>query len=259
MNSVRTKSGNGSKSPNRAKSRHRARYAKRGGSSSRTWMVVLGVAVVAVIAAVIAFAAAGGDDGSGSSKSGSAQSGRATTRETGAVAVAGATLPRYTGPTGDDAVGDTIPTLTGQSFDGSQMTIGPTGAPQVVMFLAHWCPHCQAQVPLIVDLAKQGTFEGLGVSTVATGTNANYPNYPPSAWLESEDWPFPVMADSAQSTAAQAYGLPSYPFFVFVDADGKVAGRATGELSPDDLTEILDALRDGRTLPAASGASSSAT
>jgi thiol-disulfide isomerase/thioredoxin len=258
MSSARTKSANRAKSGNRAKQGDRTKHARRGDNRSRTWIVVVGVVLVAVIAAVVALAVSGGDDGSTSS-SGSAQSGGAATSETGAVAVTGATLPRYTGPAADDAVGDTIPTLTGESFDGSRMTIGPVGAPEVVMFLAHWCPHCQAQVPLIVDLASQGAFEGLRVSTVATGTNANYPNYPPSAWLASEDWPFPVMADSSQSTAAQAYGLPSYPFFVFVDADGKVAGRATGELSPTDLTEILDALRDGRTLPAASGASSSAS
>jgi hypothetical protein len=67
------------------------------------------------------------------------------------------------------------------------------------------------------------------------------------------------MVDSAQSMAAQAYGLSAYPFFVFVGADGKVAGRATGEIAPADLTKILDALRDGKPLPTASGSSSSAT
>jgi thiol-disulfide isomerase/thioredoxin len=227
--------------------------------SNRTWLVVLAVAIVAVIAAVVAFAAAGGDESSGT---GDAQSGSAAARETGSVTVAGTALPRYSGPRNDNAVGDTIPTLTGESFDGSKVTIGPTGTtgtPQVVLFVAHWCPHCQAEVPRIVDLAKDGAFDGLGVSTVATGTNPNYPNYPPSEWLASADWPFPVMADSPQSTAAEAYGISAYPFFVFVDGDGKVAGRATGEISPDDLTQILDALREGEPLPTASGANSSAT
>jgi thiol-disulfide isomerase/thioredoxin len=226
-------------------------------SGNRTWLVVLAIAIVAVIAAVVAFAAAGGDDDS--SGPSDAQSGSTSARETGAVTVDGRALPRYDGPSKDDAVGDTIPTLTGESFDRSKVTIGPTGTPQVVLFLAHWCPHCQAEVPRIADLAKDGAFDGLGVSTVATGTDPNYPNYPPSEWLARADWPFPVMADSPESTAAEAYGLSAYPFFVFVDGDGKVAGRATGEIAPDDLTRILDALRDGRPLPTASGANSSAT
>jgi len=257
MSSQRTKSGPRAGSAKPPKHGYRRKHGRRGTNSNRTWAVVIGVVVVAAIAAVIAVAA-GRDDGS-TAGSGSAQSGSATAHETGPVSVAGATLPRYTGPTADDAVGHTIPTLTGEGFDGSRLTIGPTGTPQVVIFVAHWCPHCQAQVPRIVDLAKQGAFDGLSVSTVATGTNPDYPNYPPSEWLSREGWPFPVMADSTRSTAAAAYGLSAYPFFVFVDADGKVAGRATGEVDPSDLTKIFDALRAGKPLPTASGASSSAT
>jgi thiol-disulfide isomerase/thioredoxin len=259
MSSQRTKSRPRSGSGKPPKYGYRTKRGKRATNSNRTWAVVIGVVVVVGIAAVIAVAAGGGGSTSGS---GSTQSGNASTHETGPVAVAGATLPRYGGPTNDDAIGHTVPTLTGEGFDGSKVTIGPTsptGTPQVVMFVAHWCPHCQAEVPRVVDLAKQGAFDGLSVSTVATGTNPDYPNYPPSTWLQREDWPFPVMADSDQSTAAQAYGLPSYPFFVFVGADGKVAGRATGEIAPADLTKILDALRDGKPLPTASGANSSAT
>jgi thiol-disulfide isomerase/thioredoxin len=214
-------------------------------------MIVLAVVVIAGIAAVIAVAAGGGDDSTGT--------GAAAAGETAAVTVDGSALPMYRGPNDDSAVGDAAPTLTGESFDGSKSTIGPTGAPQVVMFLAHWCPHCQAEVPRIVELEKEGAFDGLGVSTVATGTDANAPNYPPSKWLAGADWPFPVMADSQEATAAEAYGISAYPFFVFVDADGKVAGRATGEISPSDLKQILDALRDGKALPTASGANSSAT
>jgi thiol-disulfide isomerase/thioredoxin len=121
----------------------------------------------------------------------------------------------------------------------------------VVLFVAHWCPHCQAEVPRIVKLAKKKAFKGIAVSTVATGTNPGYPNYPPSAWLRREHWPFPVMVDSQLQTAAVAYGLPSYPYFVFVDAQGKVAGRASGEIAPSDLKKVLTALAAGKSLPLA--------
>ena len=68
------------------------------------------------------------------------------------------------------------------------------------------------------------------------------------------------MVDSPQSTAAQAYGLPSYPYFVFADAQGKVVGRAVGEIAPSDLKRILSALVAGDTLPTGiAGASTSAT
>ena len=215
---------------------------------NRTWWIWGGVALVFLVAIVVAVAASGGDDGA-----------KPTAHETGAVTVDGTPLPQYNSDEVDTAIGDTIPTLTGVSFDGSKVTIGPTGTPQVVMFLAHWCPHCQAEVPRIVELAKEGAFKGIDVAAVATGTSAEAPNYPPSAWLEREKWPFPVMVDSTEQTAAIAYGLSSYPYFVFADAQGKVVGRATGEIAPSDLQKILNALEAGNPLPTGiAGASSSA-
>ena len=200
----------------------------------RTWAGV----IVVVIA--VAFATSGVDG---------AVAG-ASSVETAPVSVQGAPLPRYTGPTSTDrAIGDTIPTLTGEGFNGAPVTIAPGAKPRVVLFVAHWCPHCQAEVPRIVTIAKKKAFKGLAVSTVATGTSSGYPNYPPSAWLRREHWPFPVMVDSQQQTAAIAYGLASYPYLVFVDAQGKVAGRASGEIAPSDLKKILTALAAGKPLP----------
>jgi cytochrome c biogenesis protein CcmG, thiol:disulfide interchange protein DsbE len=145
-------------------------------------------------------------------------------------------------------------------FDGSGVTIAPNGKPQAIVFVAHWCPHCQAEVPRLVALAKQGVFDGVDVTAVATGTNPGYPNYPPSAWLQREKWPFAAMADSPQFAAATAFGLNAYPYFVLVGADGKVAGRATGEVTDADVKANVKALKDGKPLPLlSSGASSSAS
>jgi thiol-disulfide isomerase/thioredoxin len=197
---------------------------------------VIGIVVVVGIAAVIAVAAgSGGDD-----------SAKATDFETGRVAVEGSALPAYDDPNDDRAVGDTIPTLTGTSFDGSPITVGPNGKPQVLVFLSHSCPHCQAEVPRIVALQQEGKLaEGVDVTAIATNTSSDLPNYPPSAWLERERWPFPVLADSKSGDAGAAYGLTAFPYFVFVDADGRVVGRATGELAPEALTQIFERLAAG--------------
>jgi cytochrome c biogenesis protein CcmG, thiol:disulfide interchange protein DsbE len=207
------------------------------------------LAVVVVIAIVVAVVASGGSDDSAS----------ATKWETAPVQVTGTPLPDFDAAVSPDpAVGDTMPTIEGKSvFDGKPVTIEPNGKPQVVVFLAHYCPHCQAEVPRIVTLAKQGVFEGVDVTAVATGTTEEAPNYPPSAWLEREDWPFPVLADSPSGTAARAYGLPAYPYFVLVDADGKVAGRGTGEIPPDQIEANIEALKAGYYLPLTSSSKSS--
>jgi thiol-disulfide isomerase/thioredoxin len=214
------------------------------------------LATAVAIAVVVAVAASGGDDDNASAQP--------TKFETHAVTVTGTPLPqydseRYSGNDSDPAIDKTIPTATGVSvFDGTPVTIEPNGKPQMLVFVAHWCPHCRNEVPELVTLAKQGVFDGVDVTAVATGTNPAALNYPPSAWLKREGWPFAVMADTPQGTAAEAYGISAYPYFVLVGADGKVAGRATGEVSSADITANIKALKAGTPLPLLkSGASSS--
>jgi cytochrome c biogenesis protein CcmG/thiol:disulfide interchange protein DsbE len=209
-----------------------------------------GLAAVVVIAVVVAVVASGGGDDS---------SAKATTFETHKVTVDGTSLPDYdAAKSPDPGVGKTIPTLEGVSvLDGKPVTVKPTGKPQMVVFVAHWCPHCQAEVPKLVELAKQGVFDGVDVTAVATGTNSGYPNYPPSAWLESVKWPFPALADSPQYTAATAYGLSAYPYFVLVNAGGTVAARGSGEVPPDQIKANIEALKAGTSVPLSNGASSS--
>jgi thiol-disulfide isomerase/thioredoxin len=198
------------------------------------------VAAVVVVAGVVAVVASrsGGDSG------GSAV---ATAYETAPVTVSGTVLPPFPSdasglldPAADPAVGQTIPTLTGQSFDGSPVTVGETGRPSIVLFVAHWCPHCQKEVPLLQQWRADGSLPaGVDWLTVSTSVEPDAPNYPPSAWLARVGWPGPVMADSTDLTAAQAYGLQSFPYLVAVKADGTVAARGIGELTLDQVRELI--------------------
>jgi thiol-disulfide isomerase/thioredoxin len=238
--------------PNKAQRRAQAvanRQAADAAAHQRRTRTALwgGVAVLVVIAVIIAVLVSGGGGDSS-----------ATAFETAPVKVTGAALPQYDSTVSPDpAIGDTIPTLDGKSlFDGKPITVAPNGKPQAIIFVAHWCPHCQAEVPRLVQLAQQGVFDGVDVTAVATGTNSGYPNYPPSSWLKDQKWPFPVMADSKQETAAQAYGLSAYPYFVLVTANGKVAARASGEIPPADVKANIDALKAGQPVPLASSSQS---
>ena len=106
---------------------------------------------------------------------------------------------------------------------------------------------CQREVPIIVRLERQGVLEGIELGGVSTGTSKDAPNYPPSDWLEQVGWPAPVLVDTANQTAAKAYGLSGYPFLVFVDAEGKVVGRWAGEMPEDDLKAVIEAFKAGTT------------
>lgn len=39
-----------------------------------------------------------------------------------------------------------MPDVDGETFAGERVIVGSDGRPKVVMFLVHWCPHCQAGV-----------------------------------------------------------------------------------------------------------------
>lgn len=147
----------------------------------------------------------------------------------------------------DPAVGRTIPTVSGTSTTGKSLTIGPDGQAKVVVFMAHWCPHCQREIPMLAkELADNPMPKDVALYGVSTGVDPAAPNYPPSAWLRGADWTVPTLADSPQQPAAQAFGLSGYPFFVAVDAQGKVVARASGELTAAQFWTLVDAARTGQ-------------
>jgi thiol-disulfide isomerase/thioredoxin len=203
-------------------------------ATNRMPLIIGGViAAIVVIVAIIAIAAAGGggDDGDEA----------AVGEQYRDVAVSGAALAPLP-ETGDDpAIGATPPTLTGAGFDGAPITIDPaSGTPTMVVFLAHWCPHCNREVPRLVEWNDAGEVPaGLQIVGVSTAATDERPNWPPSEWIEDVKWPWPVMADSQDQVAAQAYGLTGYPYFVLIGADGEVKHRQSGEVAIDDLEQIL--------------------
>ena len=215
------------------------RAAKRGRAP---FLVVAGV-VAAVLVALLVALAAGGGNGDDSATDAGGRSGDAAT--TGTVTASGDPLPQFTDSTDDPAVGMTLPTLTGNDQNGDPMTIGADGRPTMIMFVAHWCPHCQREVPVVQQWVDDGRLpEAVDLVSVSTAIDANRPNYPPDAWLADEGWTAPVLVDG-DNTAAQAAGLSAYPFFVAIDGDGTVVLRASGELTTDELDTIASTLAQG--------------
>jgi len=201
--------------------------------SSRTPLLVGGVIVAFIlIAAIIALALSG--TGSG----GLAEPASETIGITGQPLTA---LPPDGGP--DPAAGQVIPTITGTDLDGEAMTIEAGDGPMAIVLLAHWCNHCQAEVPVLVDyLESTGMPEGVELVAISTSINQAQPNYPPSAWLEREGWTVRTMVDDASSRALQSLGMSSFPGFVFVDADGRVVSRTTGEIPAAQFDQLVNSL-----------------
>jgi thiol-disulfide isomerase/thioredoxin len=226
-------------------SRREAARARERAASRPAWLLLAiggGLIVVAAIVAIVL--TQGAPAGSSPLPTGATGTGSA-----GAIApdraptITGDALPAYESGATDSAVGMAAPTVQGTSFDGSPVSISADGRPKVVLFLAHWCAHCQAEVPLLQDwIAAGGQPDDIDLVSVATSIDPSYPNYPPEAWLDREGWTVPVIVDPTDSVAA-SYGVSAFPFWTFIRADGTVGGRLTGELSIRDLETILDGLR----------------
>ncbi len=92
------------------------------------WWLAGGLVTVAFVVAVIV---GGGSDDS-----------TTDVEQTRTVHISGTALPAYSVDGADAAVGLAIPAVEGSSFDGSPVSLADTG-PKVLVFAAHWCPHCQ--------------------------------------------------------------------------------------------------------------------
>jgi len=197
-------------------------------------ITTLAVGVVAVLAAVFGVVALTTSSDEDASLEGASEFQN--------VVVVGDPLPKF-GDGADTAIGLTAPVLEGFGFLGNEVTTTP-GTPMLLVFLAHWCPFCQKEVPVLVNWDSSGTVpDNLDVIAVTTGTDEAQPNFPPSVWLANEKWPelWPVLVDNKDQTAANTFGLAGYPFMVLVGSDGKVLWRNSGEISAEALTEAVNA------------------
>ena len=196
-----------------------------GRAVTRRWLVFLGIAVVVGVAALIALSTVADPP-----------------PESGGVAIVGGVLPLLAAGDVDAAVGQPAPQLSGVDFNGDAVVAPRTGAATLLLFLAHWCPHCQVEVPVLSEWHDGGgTLPGVEIMSVATSTDPARPNYPPDDWLAREGWAYPVLVDDGGFSAAHAYGLTAFPFWVLVDGSGTVLWRGTGELSPADLEALVGA------------------
>ncbi len=202
-------------------------------SNAKTLLLWLGGAVVVIglVALVV-----GGNSSSAGSDHPDLQ---------GAPVVTGDSLPRFVSAQSDSAIGSPVPEVTGADFDGNPVRIENNGKAKMILFIAHWCGFCQAEVPEVTAwLAANSVPDNVEFISVATSVDRLAVNFPPSDWLEREDWPVPVILDSAASEAYVAYGAGGFPFWAMVDPQGNLLARISGQGQANltDWTTILSVL-----------------
>lgn len=188
-------------------------------TNNRMFIVVVAVVVAVGIAAIVAVA---------TSKSET----KTSVPQFGQPEVTGTALKAL--PTdinaSDPAIGRQAPEVTGTDAE-NQPTSLPVGKPQVVIFAAHWCPHCNREIPIIVGLMNSGQVDDTDMTLILTGSDPAAPNWPPTTWArKTMDWRGRTLMDSQDVRIAKAYGVNGFPTMVFIDADGKVTRRFSGEI-----------------------------
>lgn len=209
---------------NRSRSRGR-------GSAKPTWTpkgIAITVGIVLVSAAIL-YAAFGM----------SADPGLPLEEVAGDPSVSGEPLPPF-GDGPDPTLGSAAPVVSGADFDGTATTVGE--GTELLVFLASWCPHCQAELPELVEWLEAGNLpEDVTLTAVVTGLDPQAPNWPPQDWLDDEGYTGPVLVDDADATVAAAYGMSGTPFWVALD-DGEVVARVSGRLGMDQVAQLASAV-----------------
>ncbi len=182
------------------------------------------------------------DTGTDVESTADAPAGLAVLETSASLTTTGAALAPFDDTSIDATVGTAAPIITGQQFDGTDITIGgPTDGPTMLVFLAHWCPHCNDEIPELVTLRDSGEFpDDLNIIGISTAVDDSSDNYPPSEWMVEKDFTWPVLADTMDVEAFGTYGGSGFPFTVMLDAEGNVLARKSGNEPADKINAWID-------------------
>ncbi len=164
-------------------------------------------------------------------------------QESAAPALPAGFLPRYEPGQQDRAIGLAVPGVAGpEYYSNTELEIDPSdGTRRVWLIWAHWCPHCQAELPpLSAWFEENGSSYNADLVTITTSIDETRGN-PLMPYLDDSQFPFPVIIDADQELAAR-FGVSAFPFWVVTDADGTVMLRVTGRLNVDNVQRIFEQL-----------------
>ena len=152
------------------------------------------------------------------------------------------------------AVDDPLPTLSGPTVDGGQVSSQDfLGKVLVVNVWANWCTPCQLEQPELVQVANRYAKHGvrfLGIDHMDQDAAAK-------AWVESYHVPYPSISDPTGKFAASLdyVGLPDT---YVVDQTGTIRyAIGPGATSASQLSGVLDQVLAGQTSASSATATNS--
>ncbi len=153
----------------------------------------------------------------------------------------------YIGGDGTVAVVDTADRsepngeVAGATFEGDEVSLADhLGSVVVMPVWGSWCAPCRAEAPMLADAARDLEDDGV----VFLGINSRDENPAKvQAFEEGFDIPYESIYDPAGKTLLAFHGIlppQTIPSFVFIDTEGRVAGRVLGEIDRSTLYGVVE-------------------
>lgn len=124
------------------------------------------------------------------------------------------------------------------------------GKKTYINFWASWCQHCQKEIPDLVAVYE--TFKedkSLNFISVTSPNDKDFAN--DKAIDHSQKAIRKVMVDQGinypvyfdyQNAFSKAYAIKEFPLHIFINSDGKIEQVLTGELTQEQLSNLIKAL-----------------
>ena len=119
------------------------------------------------------------------------------------------------------------------------------GKAVVLNFWATWCGPCEAELPILVEAAKD--YESRGIVFVAVSLDDEKTKQLVPAFVNSHQISFPVWFGASGDDLAKLGLGEALPATAFVAPEGYIQWRILGQLRQEDLKERLDWLTGDRT------------
>lgn len=204
--------------------------------------LVAAMVLILGVLAVIVLSLTGGDD-SADAPAAPIVFGGVDIPEVDTVTISGEQpLPPLPREGADPAIGMFAPDATATSLANGAPIILDGGRARVIGFFAHWCPHCQRELPEVTAWLQENELPpNTEFVAVSTDVRDDQGNYPPSAWFTEVGWPAPVVVDDANRTLLNAYGFSGFPAFIAIDATGTVVAREGGNIGIEGIERLVAA------------------
>ena len=133
------------------------------------------------------------------------------------------------------------PHLQGELLDGSHFDSSAwVGHIVVINFWGSWCAPCRAETPELVRIATNPRWNDVNFIGVDVRDNRESAR----SFVNQYHVPYPSVFDDSNKTALSFRGLPpnAVPTTFVLDQQGRIAARALGRITGEQLTAVLTTL-----------------